>query len=196
MENLASAKFPSSPSHTRLACRRCSVPRAEASLRIKSTGRRWRRCLSHNGRAAVLETPYTRPSSAATRFKPTKIPARSSKESSNQRTGYGSLTQLSSSVTTIGLLVVSVAQQSKQWLKAAARRKREGGKLWYVILCSSLPSNMELEQAAFQQLNVQMETSSKWCPSSVHTGTSTIQYSHPHIIGLSAPSASLQMTPS
>lgn len=39
---------------------------------------------------------------------------------------------------------------------------------------------MELEQAMFQQLNVQVETNSKWYPSTVHSGTSNIQYLQQH----------------
>ena len=101
--------------------------------------------------------------------------ARSSKENSKQTTGYGNSAQLSSNITTIrSLLVASVAGQSKEQLKAVSRLKHKGGKLM-VARPLQLTDKTELEQAAFQRLNVQVETSSKWCPSRVHTGTSTIR---------------------
>lgn len=48
-----------------------------------------------------------------------------------------------------------------------------------------------------QWLRVQMETNDKWSASRVWTGTNMINIYVTHIaVGLAAPSASLQMTPS
>lgn len=53
-------------------------------------------------------------------------------------------------------------------------------------------------QTCSQLLNDQVERSKKWCSSRVHTGSNTVWYLHQwqYKVELSAPSASLQITPS